>query len=88
MHIQSVVDLFAKKLYNALNVPKITNRRAKSHKYGRYTADFSQNPILDFDPNFGNGWPSPSLLEHPQPLSRPNERAIQGGGNGFYPRTF
>ena len=27
MHAESVVDLFAKQLNNALNVPKVTNRR-------------------------------------------------------------
>ena len=43
MHIQSVVDLFAKQLYNALNVPKITNRWTNSQKYGR----FSTNARLD-----------------------------------------
>ena len=35
VHAQIIVDLFAKQLNNALNVPKITNRRAKSQKYGR-----------------------------------------------------
>ena len=35
VYFQSVVHLFAKRLNNALNVPKITNRRAKSQKYGR-----------------------------------------------------
>ena len=47
-----------------------------------------RRPILDFDTSFGNGRPSPSILEHPQPLSRPNERAVGGGGNGFYPRMI
>ena len=45
-------------------------------------------PILDFYTIFGNVRPSPSLLEHPQPFSRPNERAIRGGGNGFYLRMI
>ena len=33
VHAQIIVDLFAKQLNNALNVPKITNRWAKSQKY-------------------------------------------------------
>ena len=41
----NVVDLFAKQLNNALNVPKITNRQAKSQKYGRWTGDFPQTPV-------------------------------------------
>ena len=32
VHAESVVDLFVKQLNNALNVPKITNRRAIFHK--------------------------------------------------------
>ena len=40
-------------------------------------------PILGFHTTFGIVRPSPSILEHPQPLSRLNERAIRGGGNGF-----
>ena len=47
-----------------------------------------RRPILDFDTIFGNVRRSPSLKEHPQPLSRPNERAIRGDGNGFYPRMI
>ena len=35
VHAQSIVDLFAKLLNNAQNVPIITERRAKSQKYGR-----------------------------------------------------
>ena len=45
-------------------------------------------PILGFHTTFGIVRPSPSILEHPQPLSRLNERAIRGGGNGLYPRVI
>ena len=45
VHAQSIVDLFAKLLNNAQNVPIITERRAKSQKYGRQTGDFPQMPV-------------------------------------------
>ena len=50
------------------------------------TAPGDRSWILDT--NSGNVRPSPSLLEHPEPLSRPNECAILGGGSGFYPRMI
>lgn len=40
VHALSVVDLFAKQLNNALNVPKIRNRRAKSQNAGVRRAIF------------------------------------------------
>ena len=39
VHAQIIVDLFAKQLNNALNVPKITNRWAKSQKYGQFSTN-------------------------------------------------
>ena len=50
VHAQIIVDLFAKQLNNALNVPKITNRWAKSQKYGK----FSTNARLSKDRRLGN----------------------------------
>ena len=45
VHVQSVIDLFAKQLNNALNLHFITKIRAKSQKYERYTGDFPQMPV-------------------------------------------
>ena len=45
VHVQSIIDLLAKKFNNALNLHKITKIRAKSQKYGRYAGDFPQMPV-------------------------------------------
>ena len=45
VHFQSVVHLFTKWLNNALSVPIITNRWAKSQKYRLYAGDFPQTPV-------------------------------------------
>ena len=39
VHVQSVIDLFAKQLNNALNLHFITKIRAKSQKYGRFSTN-------------------------------------------------
>ena len=43
VHVQSVIDLFAKQLNNPLNLHKII-KYGQNHKYGRYTGNFPQMP--------------------------------------------
>ena len=59
-------------LNNALNVHLITERRAKSQKYGRYTGNFPQMPVYTGVPVFLRGtWahcPLPQMQILPLPM--------------------
>ena len=74
-----------------LSLARSGSLQPKMSDFDSFSTDHNSGPrppILGFHTTFGIVRPSPSILEHPQPLSRLNERAIRGGGNGLYPRVI